>query len=59
MHMSKTFFSRMFCEFLHRTAPISNTANPACMKNTKVPEKRIQNISIEVSISPNVLSIVS
>ena len=38
------FFIAIFTAFLERVNPDSTRVNPACMKNTKIPDRRIHNI---------------
>ena len=38
------FFIAMFTAFLERVNPDSTSVNPACIKNTKIPDRRIHNI---------------
>jgi len=39
------FFTKMFCEFLTRTEPISRKQNPALMNQTRYPVSSIQIVS--------------
>jgi hypothetical protein len=38
------FFMAMLAAFLARVNPDSTRVNPACMKKTRIPDKRIHNI---------------
>ena len=42
--ISIKFFIAMFPEFLDLVIPASSKVNPACIKNTRIPERRIHKI---------------
>jgi rRNA maturation protein Rpf1 len=49
----------MFTAFLERVKPDSTKVNPACMKNTKIPDKRIQSMVKSSLTSTAVVELIS
>ena len=47
--MSNKFFIAILTAFFERVIPDSTRVNPACMKNTKIPDNSIHNIPISPS----------
>jgi hypothetical protein len=49
----------MFTAFLERVKPDSTKVNPACMKKTKIPDKRIQSMVKSSLTSTAVVELIS
>ena len=57
--MSKMFFMEILTAFLERVKPDSTKVNPACMKKTKIPDKRIHSMVKSSLTSTAVVELIS